>query len=292
MMRGDFGAGYEMGLGLGLSTQSYTSSASISYDNVRQVYVGEIWSRGGIYRIEGPDRGSIDTDLEQVARTEYNAMMREISSKQKQPFGADIGRTVNFHGHRAQVTQHKVDGVPVLLLASGGGGDGRKKGGLGMKDLMTMAELSHAIYAAIHGNWFEAIFSGMLMAFEDAHAKAGSAPKQIFAAEFGGVIITAASRALLIKKLLLQKNRRIQIIMNHMREHDLAREEARDEDGYIGSYLARRIIAKRRAAQIDWSKRTSPQGQENGWRARTLNLRREVGQKRNAAQTRWAERVF
>jgi|GEM_PF-5182992 len=292
MLRGDFGAGSEIGLGLGLSTQSYTSSVSISYDNVRQVYVGEMWSRGGLYRIEGPDRGSVDTDLEKVARDEYNAMMREISSKRKQDFGADIGRTVNFHGHRAQVTHHKVDGAPVLLISSTPGSEGRKSGGPGLKDFMTMAELTHAIYAAIHGDWFEALFSGMLMAFEDAHAKKGSAPQQLFAAEFGGVIITATSRALLLKKLLLQKNRRVQIIMNHMREHELAREEARAEGGYIGSYLARRIIAKRRAAQVDWSKRVSPQGQETGWRARSINLRREVGEKRNAAQNRWAERVL
>jgi hypothetical protein len=291
-MRGEIGLGRELGLGLGLSTQSYTSSVSISYDNVRQVYVGEMWSRSGIYRVEGPDRGSVDTDLEQLARTEYNAMMREISSKSKQDFGSDIGRAVLFHGRSAHVTRHKVDGVPVLLLASGGNKQERHKGGHGLKDLMTIAELAHTIYSAIHGDWFEALFSGMLLAFEDAHAKKGDKPKQIFAAEFGGVIITATSRALLIKKLLLQKNRRVQIIMNHMREHDLAREEARAEDGYIGSYLARRIIAKHRAAQVDWNKRVSPQGQETGWRARSLNMRREVDKRRNAAQAMWSERVL
>lgn len=287
MMRGDIGAGREFGGGLGSVSQSYGSSMSTSFDEARQVYVGEMVSRGGLYRVEGPDMGSISMQMDAILQYEYQEMLRELATQKQQEFGSDIGRFTMINGALANVSHQRESGIPVITLSPR---HHHERGGIGAKEMLSITEMAMSLFAIMHGQWFDAAMSAMSMVVEDCLFKAGGhKEKPIYAVMFGGILITGATRAILKKKLQLQKNKRIQLIMHHMRQHGKDRDEA---TGNIGRDISGRLLEKREEAQRKWRNQVSPQGQETGWRDRSLNLRKNLEIKRGRAQLLWTERAL
>ncbi len=284
-MRGDIGAGWEIGSGMGGARQIYASGVSMAYDQVRGVYVGEMTSRGGMYRVEGPDRASVSMQIDEILQYEYKDMMRELATQKQRIFGSDLGRTAMFSNSRANITRHRESGIPVMTIKAS---DHRHKDKAVLGDMLNVTELVMAALSIMHGQWIEALMSAMSMAFEDYLSKSGGhSEEMLYAVSFGGILITAKTRAMLKKKLQLQKNKRIQLIMSHMRSHEKSRNEA---TGGIGSDISGRLLEKKEQARRKWSKQISPQGQETRWKDRSLNLRKDIKVKRERAHLLWTER--
>ncbi len=281
----------KMGLGLGESRQSYASDIAMKYDEARNVYLGEMFSRGGLYRVEGPDAISISTQMNYFLEIEYQEMMRTLTTQKPQPFGAGISPTVLISGQQAEVTQYQENGKPVVMIkATKPLRD--EAGGLGVGDALSVTELSMTVISVLSGNWMHALTGAMSLAVGGAigqgrHKNEG----QVFAVMFGGILITATTRALLKKKLQLQKNRRIQLIMHHMRDHDKARDKAKSAGELLAGHLSSNIRSKRKQAENLWRENKSPQGQEIDWQSRAINLRNNIGHKRERASQLWIERV-
>lgn len=284
-MRGDIGAGREIGGGLGSVSQSYASGVSTSYDEARQVYVGEMTSRGGVYRVEGPDMASISMQIDDILRIEYQEMIRELATQRQREFGSDIGGWLMINGAPANVTHQRESGIPIMTLSSRGH---HERSGISASGMLDITEIALTVFHAMHGQWLNALTSAISMIFEDYLSKfGGNKKKPLFGVMFGGILITASTRALLKKKLQLQKNRRIQLIMNHMREHEKNRNEA---TGTIGNDISGRLLEKREEAQRKWRNQISPQGQLTGWRERSLELKLGISKSRERAHALWTQR--
>lgn len=275
--------GWSEGRGGGLPhggvSQSYGSDLKMYLDEVKGVYVGEMVSRSGAYRFEGPDRLSISMQMEDVLYYEYQQMLLELAHKREMELGvglpegyANVARTSN--------------GKTIVYVDPKG--KLNKGGGFGIKELIDAGQLALDIVSILQGNWLALIPSALVMLIEEQMEKGGEKPPEdiVYAVRFGGVLITAASRRLLMKKLQLQKNRRIQIIMSHMRSHQKNRDNASSTDK-IGRDISGRLIDKKLKAERKWSEHIMPADLKE----RTRNLKRSIGLKRERAKAGWLERV-
>lgn len=302
------------GIGLYVPKHEFASSVTTSYDASRGVYTGEIFSREGLYRVEAWDQGTLDSQLDYILEKEYHEMEREVTVGKSRPFGANIGDTIKTpepephvtpHGElhktshitphtvqhtkvaprriESRVTRHMEGGLPVMTIHTG---SPHKTSGLGK--VVEVFDIASIAMSILTGNWMDVLFGALSMAFQDALGGGGG--KTMFAVSFGGIMITAPSRRLLLKKLQRHKNRRIQIIMHHMRSHDKNRREA-SSTGNLSKGLSRRIQDKKRLARISWSDKMLSKGQAPGWRGRSLTLKNGLGDRRDRAKVLWAERA-
>lgn len=279
-------------VGLYAPKHEYASTVHTLYDDTRGLYVGEVFSREGLYRVEAWDQGSLDLQLDYILDKEYQEMQREVNVGKPHAFGHGIGKSVTIKDRHAEqsrhiqshVTRHQEGGRPVLTFSGGKHHHGNPLGRL--VDTFDVASLT---FSLLTGNWADALFSLFSMGFQDLFFGGGSIPK-IFAVSFGGVLITAPTRALLRKKLQLHKNKRIQIIMHHMRSHAKNRLHASSTERLTGG-LAERLRKKRLQARKSWREKVLPAGQDPGWKGRTLTLKHGLVEKRDIARALWAERT-
>lgn len=268
---------------------AYASSASITYDQATGMFVGQVVSRSGVHVVEGPDRFSVEYGMQNVVRQEYNQMVREAGMSRSRTEEHGRGRGGGGGGQREE-THERIDGMKVYRHDHG------NKPKIGFEKLvdvvMTAVSLSQ-------GHFFEAAVHGATMALGDWYENVESIwdkkPKpKLFSVSFGGVLITATSRAMLRKLLIRQRNLRIQMVMTHIRKHEVERENASTTDNFLSEDAKRLRAKKKRALALRpklWENRVCPQGRQTGWKGRSLDLRERMKDKRDRALELWVNRV-
>lgn len=281
------------GLSRGGPQRTYASDMTITYDPGYGVYTGELFSRKGMYRVEAWDEMTLYAKMNEILQNEYREMTREIADGKERKFGSGLS-----HHHGA--VHHREHGHDVITLKAG-----PKKPSHIIGKALDAASLTHVLFAAMRGDWMSVLMEALQKAAEEylthEHEHGHEDPEpQEFATEFGGVLITAATPALLAKKLLLQKNRRLQIIMNNVRLHLENLKNASTVEnigkgmyGRVGVGLSSRMKRKKILAERSWRNQALQQGgdEETGWRGKALNLRNGIATKRQDAQLLWTERV-
>lgn len=272
----------DIGLGLGDLGRKYSYSTHMHFDELKKAYVGHLESRSGLYEFEGPDRTSITMQIEQVLNLEYDEMMHELASEERREFGLGIEKKFG------NVKRREENGKPIITI----GPESQDKPGPTLAELLHITQVSLAVVSIIQGAWVPASISAASMMIEHYLTKVSHVKKQtLYKVAFGGIVITAVSRRMLKKKLQQQRNKRIQLIMNHMRGHDKGRKEA-SSTGNLSRDISGRLLEKKTNAKYKWQLQISPQGQETGWRDRSVNLRRNLEAKRERAQTLWTQRAL
>ena len=272
------------------STSAYASSTSVEFNEERGLYLAQVVSRDGVHIVEGPDRASVEYGIEAVLRDEYNAMIREETLNKSRETGRSRGGGSSGSNNRDS-QEETIDGMKVHRHSPGERGPRPKfsswvdmvTGGLALSQGNLVGAAGSAISLAF-GEWFDKVDSIW-----------NKKPKQkIFAVSFGGILITATSKAMLRKLLTRQRNKRIQRIMTSIRKHDDERKNASTVEN-ITSKDTKRIRNKKKRAEIlrprSWEKRVCPQGQQTGLKSRTIDLRTRVKEKRERASGLWAHRV-
>lgn len=279
MRGGDLGLGSSIGMGLGEARQNYASDVAIVFDELRSVYTGEMVSRGGVYRVEGPNSTSVYNQIENLLYNEYNEMMLEMTRKKKREFGSGLGDNVDI------VTKETEDGRPIIILK-----DREEKNGLSLHGTVKAATFSAMVWSFVQGDLFGAALGACGLMIEDFFGRS-SKRKKIFSVMFGGILITATSRIALKKLLTLHKNKRIQRIMNHIREDAKGESDRASEN--LSWHLTKNIRKKRLLAKASWHECVSKQG--GGWRERLQDrelLCERIKNKREKAQALWTERAI
>lgn len=268
---------------------SYASSSSVEYSEELGMYVGEMVSIDGVHLVEGPDRASVEYTMEAILQEEYQRMVREaaLAKELEQSQGRSMGGGGSSSRYDGQ--KEKIEGAPVHRHALRAGIPGKKG---------TWVELVMGAISLSQGAYLEAAFSAASLVIKDWYEGVESlwdkktVPK-IFAVYFGGILIKASSKSELRKKLVRQRNKRIQLIMTSIRKHNHEHENASSTDKISAD--ARRLRDKKKRAEIlrpkSWERRMSPQGQQTGWRSKTLDLRSRMKGKKSRAKVLWANRL-
>lgn len=66
------------------SAQVIAPEISITYDESLKLYVGSLISRSGTYYLEGPDRASIEYQVEGILREEHKELVRNLEKEAKE----------------------------------------------------------------------------------------------------------------------------------------------------------------------------------------------------------------
>lgn len=276
----------------------YASDITIAYNPQSGVYTGEMLSRGGLYRVEAWDQATLYSKMDEILQNEYREMTREIGSNKHREFGSGLE-------HQEHTLHHTDRGLKVMTLKAA---EHEKKHVSVLGKVVSTAELTSIILAIMSGDWASVLKSAIGKALEEymmenkQHGHEHEHEAEGYAVEFGGVMITAATPALLAKKLLFQKNRRIQIIMNNMRTVEEGRlnnsaESGKGMYGKVGSGISSRMRRKKSHAEKSWHTQALNKGEEEtGWKGKALNLRNGIATKHNDAKFHyenilWTERV-
>jgi hypothetical protein len=269
---------------------AYASSTSITFDSARGTYVGEVISRGGMHVVEGPDALSVDYAVQGILRDEYNQMVREATIAQgRERGGHSRGGSSGVSSHHEE-SHERINGMKVYRHEPGKGPK------IGFEKFVDMVMSAVAIS---QGHYFDAAVHGASMALGDWYEGVESLwdkkPKQrLLSVSFGGILITATSKAMLLKLLTRQRNIRINMIMTHVRKHEHERENASTTDNIL-SPDAKRLRAKKKRAEAlrpkSWERRMCPQGQQTGWQGRSLDLKDRMKDKKDRAMELWVNRV-
>lgn len=287
MRGGDIGLGGRgIGAGLAEARQSYASDVAVLFDEIRGVYTGEMTSRGGLYRVEGPNATSIYNQMENLLYNEYREMMLEMEQQKKRNFGSGLeNNQITIDGQPAEITKYVEEGKPVMTILADA-----KSAGVGVMNVIKTYEFTSMVMSFIRGDYFSAAFSAAALMFED-YLGGSRKKKKVFAVMFGGILITATSRAALKKLLTLHKNRRIQRIMNHIREH--GRDERKRAEDNLSWELTKNIRKKKLVARASWNDSVMKQGGD--WRERLRDrelLSERIKNKRETARALWTERMI
>ncbi|MCE3231882.1 MAG: hypothetical protein K0R98_139 [Rickettsiaceae bacterium] len=280
---------------------NYVSDLSVNFDEQRGLYIGEFYSGGTLHRIEGADRAQVDYLMEAVVREQYEQMVHELNywkqreaARQAAQERAERGRGGSSTKAEKDDSPRRIDGIPVRTYKA----DERTAHKLNMGSVVKWGDMMMMAASLAHGNYGDLAYHAIATALGDWYEGVESIwnkkPKiKIFAVSFGGIIITATSRKMLRKLLMRQQNIRIQRIMMNVREHKKNQDDA--QEGDARSKAADRLRAKKKKAEIlrpkSWERKLSPQGQETGWRGKTLNLKERLKDKKNRAHDLWEHKL-
>ncbi len=274
------------------TTQLYASELDLTYDNEKQIYRGKFVSASGVYLIEGPNRAEVMYEMDRLLDDEYRAMQKEASKKESYREKVSNSRSRGGRSMGGE-TVHRIDASEARKMEKNSSAISK---GIGLIDIATgglsliagrYVEAGVAAASLAMGDFFEGV--------ESLWDKSSS--NKLFAVSFGGVLITASTRRQLRRKLVRQKQKRISLIMNHIRKIGLVQGASDGPDGghkRENNKIRQLRKKKEKALQFGperWQKTVSPQGQQTGWRSRTLDLRERVKGKKALAQQLWVERV-
>lgn len=269
------------------TTAIYASSSSLEFNEELGVYVGQVIASDGTHVIEGPNAASVQYEIDAILREEYDRMVRDVTVGREE--GKSKGRSIGGgSSSRDNERDDKIEGEKIH----------RHTAGMNISRTKTWVELVMGAVSLSHGNFLEAGFSALSLAasewFENVESIWDKKPKKkIFAVYFGGILITATSRSALRKKLIRQRNKRVQLIMTSVRKHDHERENASSAGNL--SLDAKRLRKKKQKAELlrpkKWERRVSPQGQQTGWRSQAIDLKTRMKGKKNRAKELWAQRL-
>ena len=275
------------------TTQLYASELDLTYDDEKKIYRGKFVSATGVFSIEGPNKAEVMYEMDRLLDEEYRLMQKEASKKQSYRERVESSRARGGGGR--SMGGEKVYKIDASEARKAGDSSSLSKG-LGLVDIATgglsliagrYVEAGVAAASLVVGDFFEGVES-----LWDKSSK-----EKVFAVSFGGVLITAATRRQLRRKLARQKQKRLALIMNHIRKMGLVKGAS---DGPVESYkrdnnkIKQLRKKKEKALQFGpskWRKTVSPQGQQTGWRAKTIDLRERVRGKKALAQELWVERI-
>lgn len=277
--------------------QARHMDAYIDFDEARGLYVGQVMTMNGAQTVEAASRAQVMYDMEAILREEYIAREQEIN-KQKEEAGrvkveSDPEKPSENRSWVEKESDRRVRELPVHVHSA------RQRPQHRRMKAGTILDLISGAIALSHGNWIEAAFSAFSLAIGDWYENVESIwnkPKRrkIFACYFGGILIVAGSKRALMKKLTLQRNKRIQRIMMNIRYHNKERENASSTDNISKAALRLKNKKKKAVALTpkSWERRvSSPQGKQAGWQGRTLNLRERMKGKKTRARSLWVSKV-
>jgi hypothetical protein len=278
--------------------QTYVSEPSLTYDEERQLYIGEFYSGGMLHRVEGADRASVSYLMEGVVRDQYDEMVRNTSYwREREAARAAAAAAEQSHGRGGgssdshDNTPRRIEGIQVRTYHA----DSRHTEKLTVSKAIGWAELIHTAFNLATGNYSDLVYNALSHVvgdwFENVESIWNKQPKKkIFAVSFGGILITATSRAMLRKLLTRQRNLRIQRIMKSVRAQQKEEEDA--EERRQMSLAAYRLREKKRVAKKEfWKDRV---------RKRDLKeiiggMRESISDKKNMAENQveelWARKM-
>ncbi|MDA0781392.1 MAG: hypothetical protein PQ612_07210 [Rickettsiales bacterium] len=269
------------------STQLFASEMQVSYDNSKQLYIGKFASARGEYLIEGPNRAEVTYEMDRLLQEEYRLMQKEVTKKKSFQEQVSSGRSRGSGGRSmGGETVHKIDASEANRLSASRG--------------LTAIDVVTGGMALVAGRYVEAGIAAASLVLGDFFEGVESLwdkTDKVYAVSFGGVLITASTRRQLRRKLSRQKQKRLQLIMNHVRKMGLIKGAS---DGPIEKYkrennkIRQLRKKKEKALQLGpekWRRTVSPQGQQTGWRSRTLDLRERIKGKKALAEQLWVERI-
>lgn len=263
---------------------SYASGINISFDEARDMFVGTVVSCGRTMTVEGRSETLVQLQLEEIVKEEYNQLVREVEGR---PQSKERSRSrwsfsnsgsvhpqnnksheTNFHRrHKARSLTEK----PALFLGK----------------LLTDMAIDHMI-----GNVYISAALSLADMMSSAESMWNKKPKKMHKAIFGGMVIVAASRKALKKRLLQERRKHVYAIMTHVRSHEKNRDNASTVEKLC--ITSERLKAKRERAQALRPKADrrddSPQGQSVDWQGRAIDLKSRLQDKRMDAMDMMLER--
>lgn len=271
----------------------------MEFDEERGLYIGQLTSQGGTYQLSGPDRASIDYEVEGILRDEYYQFAQDVGKgKVRSGIGLGLGVAAGIAASGATSGPEKVQeksadkGFSVLGLAGqskDSPGEERAKGlSIGsMLDIFTIA-MPFAPDIGISQNVIKhtAIGAGLLQAF-DLFFK-GKKRKKL-AVIVGGVLLVAGSKRALKKKIMVHKNRILQRIMHQLRNSIKETERTRSQE----RQMSERMRERQKNPRKKWVHRMdkSALAHNNDWRTRVDSMRNRLNEKKVHAETGlWAAR--
>lgn len=282
------------------ATEMYASPPTIDFDESKGIFVAEMMSRQQQIIIEGPDRSSVEHEIERTLHDEYVQMEADIARSRSQSRGRSMGGG-------GETDKRSADGIMTigagLAMSPDVEDDSRQKPNKNAKEHKmgagTWVEMISGISAVIRGDWLSLALSGAslkLSGWMDDLSIFGST-KRIFSVSFGGILITATSRKELRKKLTKQKNKRIQRIMNNVKFAEKERENA----SVAGGSTKERLQNKKRKARVKrpnkWSVklnregRVLPQDRAQQMKDHLQDRKQLLKGKRAIARSMWVSRV-
>lgn len=275
------------------TTQIYASELELTYDQEKQLYIGKFISATGVFNIDGPNRAEVMYEMDRLLAEEYRLMQQEAARKESYRERVE-GRSRGGGGRSIGGEKvHRIDASEAKRL---------RDNPSALSKAGSWVDVITGGLALSTGNWLEAGAAAASLAlgdfFEGVESLWDKSPEaKVFAVSFGGVLITAGSRRQLRRKLVRQRQKRLHIIMSHIRKKGLVKdsienvtEKLKRENNKI-----RQLRKKKERAMVlgpdKWKSTVSPQGQQKDWRARVVDLRERVKGKKARSEELWQERV-
>lgn len=294
----------------------YASDLQLAYDNEKQKYLGEFSSVGGTYRIEGIDRADISYEMQRLLELEYNSMLVNAAKSESYSKGRGGGGSSTQPKPKNQKPTVSRSGPERGMKVYTIDVDDQKNSSRSLSFISkasTWVDLITTTIALSTGNFLEATMATASLSLGEWNEGLESiwkGPKEnIFSVVFCGVVIKAKSKRSLRKKLLRQKNRRIQMIMMHLRKNG-AVDGSSEMDPFIKKSERKRLSSikkkkkkaaknfcklKRDLAHRSWKQRISPQGRSLSAMDRSGRLKNNLIKKKQLSEQEsvglWSARV-
>lgn len=292
----------------------YASELRLTYDDEREKYLGEFSSVGGLYRIEGVDRADISYEMQRLLELEYNSMVRNSAKTESFSRGRGGGASggSNVADKPSVAKSGPERGLKVYTLDIDEQRNSAKNLSF-ISKASTWVDLVTTTIALSTGNFLEATMASASLTLGEWNEGIESIWKtpqaKIFAVMFCGVMIKATSKSGLRKKLLRQKNRRLQMIMMHLRKNGLVDGSSEIDPFRKKSERKRRDSFKKKKkkaaknfcndrlklAKKSWRERISGQGKPLSFSSRSKNLRQNLRRKKELSKEEplqlWSSRV-
>lgn len=261
---------------------------TITYDETRGMYLGEVISRTGMLRSYGPSERSVQFEIENQLYWEYQQLLRDIELDE-QNRAAAAEREVEATSTPSHSHSHSTGFVPRTI--------GMVNNGLnhGAGTLMTYGVLQPI---SLTGKSTGKITSkatskkksnGVLGVFSEV------AREKTFVASVAGVTIAAGSRKALKKALIAQRNKHIQRIMMNVKVQQKEVERTREAEAVAQERtktLRERIRSKKEMAEKLgaglWTERLGLRGKNKNWEERIETLRDRIQGKKEYAMAAMA----
>lgn len=244
------------------ATSEFSPEIAVYYDEQLERWVGDMVTRKGVYRFDGPDRGSVQMDVENVLAREYLEWVRELNNERGRSLslsrGGDAQAREKEHGRGSGI-------ISSLILDSVLGGT--------LTTALSIIPTRHR---------------------ERIHEFETYLGQRRHMATVAGVVVVASTRRRLKKRIIQQRGKHIQRIMNNVRrnwQQDMLRHqkelESRKKSGTKGrSYFSGRSIERKPS----WEARARKHDPSASWQERVGTMRMSIADGRSRSQDLWQGR--
>lgn len=229
--------------------QHFGSDITIEFDSKAALYRGRMLTNKGVFEASGPDYNAVSTALTRELERELDQAIYFLDK--------DRGRERTLQPKKKKKKKRGKQKVSVKDL-----------------DRVSIVETVVRLISKLSFG----LLDGLTAFFTGAPTKA-----RLFVATFAGVKLTAGSKKALKKKMILARNKKLQMIMAHARSHEQNRQQLKMTQ-QRKTTLASRIRQKRERAkdlgEQTWQSRSRPNGKRGA-----KDIKRDLERLKDRVQT-------